>query len=204
MYLLFNVYHNLPGWICFDNHKIPFITMKTKVIYFFSAISLLAGCSLIKDANTIDISTDLTADVPVVVTGIKKSAETTGSVAAISFTKTQDLSLSSNTDIEPYLSHIKAINLNNLVVTVNGLSSGQTINSVSLDVAGVGNVFTQNNITMSNNSFTPTIGAGVLDKVAAKFTSDKMITLTISGNVSGAMTFTVKLNFETVLTAKVL
>jgi hypothetical protein len=178
--------------------------MKTKMIYFFSAITLLAGCSLFEKANNIDISTDLTADVPVVVTGVKKSAETTGSVAAISFTKTQDLSLSANADIEPYLSHIKSINLKNLVVTVNGLSAGQTINSVSLDVAGVGNVFTQNNITMSNNSFTPTIGAGVLDNVAAKLTSDKMITLTISGSASGAMSFTVNLNFETVLTAKVL
>lgn len=57
---------------------------------------------------------------------------------------------------------------------------------------------------MSNNSFTPTIGAGVLDNVAAKLTGDKKITLTISGSASGAMSFTVNLNFETVLTAKVL
>jgi hypothetical protein len=177
--------------------------MKTKVISFFFLLTMLSGCELFKEANTIEITTDLTADVPVVVAGIK-SAETAGSVAAISFTKTQDLSLSSNADIEPYLSKIKAINLNNLIVTVNGLSSGQTVISVSLDVAGVGNVFTQNNITMSNNSFTPTIGAGVLDNVAAKLTGDKKITLTISGSASGAMSFTVNLNFETVLTAKVL
>lgn len=177
--------------------------MKTKMLSFFFLMTFLASCSLFEKANNIDIETDLTADVPVVVTGIK-SAETTGSVAAISFTKTQDLSLSSNADIEPYLSKIKSISLNNLVVTVNGLTAGQTINSVSLDVAGVGNVFTQNNITMSNNSFTPTIGAGVLNNVATKLTGDKKITLTISGNASGAMSFTVKLNFETVLTAKVL
>lgn len=178
--------------------------MKTKMISLFLAITLFAGCDLIKDANTIEIETDLTADVPIVVTAIKKSAETTGSVAAISFTKTQDLSLSSNADIEPYLSKINAIALNNLVVTVNGLTAGQTINSVSLDVTGVGNVFTQNNITMSNNSFTPTIAAGVFDKVAAKLTSDKKITLTVSGSASGAMSFTVKLKFATVITAKVL
>lgn len=178
--------------------------MKTKIISFFFLLTLLSGCSLFEKANSIDISTDLQADVPVVVSPPVKSAETTGSVAAISFTKTQELSLSSNADIEPYLSHIKAINLNNLVVTVTGLNADQTINSVSLDVVGVGNVFTQNNITMSNNSFTPTIGAGVLDNVAAKLTNDKMITLTVSGSASGTMTFTVKLNFETVLTAKVL
>lgn len=105
--------------------------MKTKVTSFFFLLTMLSGCELFKEANTIEITTDLTADVPVVVAGIK-SAETSGSVAAISFTKTQDLSLSSNADIEPYLSKIKAINLNNLILTVNGLSSGQTIISVSL------------------------------------------------------------------------
>ena len=177
--------------------------MKTKIISFFFLLTLLTGCDLLKDANTIEIETDLTADVPIVVVGVK-SAETTGSLAAISFTKTQDLSLSSNADIEPYLAKIESIGLNNLLVTVTGLTSGQTINSVSLDVAGVGNVFTQNNITMSNNSFTPVIGAGVLNNVATKLTSDKKITLTVSGSASGPMTFTVKLNFETVLVAKVL
>lgn len=178
--------------------------MKTKLISSLFLIVMLAGCELIKDANTIDIPTDLTADIPVVVTGVKKSAEVAGAVAAISFTKTQDLTLASNADIEPYLSKIKSISLNSLVVTINGLSAGQTINSVSLDVAGVGNVFTQTNITMSNNSFTPSLASGILGQVATKLTSDKKITLTVSGNVSGPMTFTVSLNFETVLTAKVL
>jgi type IV pilus biogenesis protein CpaD/CtpE len=174
--------------------------MKTKMLSFIAVTALMAGCSLFEKANTIDISTDLTADIPVVVPGVKKSSE----VAAISFTKTQDLSLSGNTDIEPYLSKIKDIALNSLMVTVNGLSADQTINSISLDVQGVGTVFTQSNITMVNNNFTPMISPGLLDQVAAKLTSDKKITLTVSGNVSGAMTFTVSLDFETVLTAKVL
>jgi hypothetical protein len=178
--------------------------MKTKIFYFLALVTLLSGCELIKDANTIDIPTDLTADIPVVVVGVKKSVETTGAVNALSFTKSQDLSLGSNADIEPYLEKIKSISLNGLVVTVNGLSSGQTINSISLDVTGVGNVFTQNNITMSNNSFTPTLTSGILSQVATKLVGDKKITLTVSGNVSGPMTFTVNLNFDTVLTAKVL
>jgi len=174
--------------------------MKTKMIFFFSLITLISGCDLFKDANTIDISTDLTANIPVVAAARKSSLE----INAVSFTKTQDLSLASNTDIEPYLSKIESINLNSLLVTVNGLTGSQTINSVSLDVAGVGNIFTQTNITMSNNSFTPVIAAGVLNQVATKLTSDKKITLTVSGNASGPMTFTVSLNFDTVLTAKVL
>jgi hypothetical protein len=179
--------------------------MKTKLILFCTLIVLLAGCELIKDANTVSISTDLTANVPIeVLSAGKKSANLAGSVNALSFSKTQDLTLASNTDIEPYLAKIKEINLNSLVVTVNGLSSGQTISSISLNVTGVGNIFTQTNITMSNNSFTPAISAAILGQVATKLTSDKTITLTLSGSASGPMSITVSLNFDTTVVAKVL
>ena len=177
--------------------------MKTKLITFLALIILLSGCELLKKATTVDITTDLTADIPVVVL-TKKSAEVTGEVAVVSFSKTQDLNLADNTDIEPYLAKIEEITLNSLVVTVNGLGSDQMINSVSLDVAGVGNVFTQTDITMTNNSFTPVIGSGVLSQIASKLKNEKKITLTVAGSVSGPMTFTVSLNFETVLTAQVL
>jgi hypothetical protein len=136
----------------------------------------------------------------VVTSGAKSVVE----INALAFTKTYDLKLSDNTDVAPYLSKIKEINLNSLVVTITGLTAGQTINSVSLDVAGVGNIFTQTNITMSNNSFTPVIASGTLASVAAKLTSDKKITLTVSGNVSGPMSFTVSLNFDTKIIAYVL
>jgi len=36
-----------------------------------------------------------------------------------------------------------------------------------LNVAGVGDIFTQTNITATANSFTPTIASGILDQVAA-------------------------------------
>jgi len=177
--------------------------MKTKMFYFLILTAVLGGCSLLKDATTVPIATDLNADIPVVVAGVK-SADQAGSVNAVVFSKTQDLTLGSNADIEPYLAKIESIKLNSLVVTITGLTAGQTINSVSLDVTGVGNVFTQTNITTSNNSFTPVISAAILDNIAAKLTSDKKITLTVSGNASGAMTFTCSLNFSVVVTASVL
>ena len=157
--------------------------MKTKMISYFALVLLFSGCDLIKDASTITIPTDLKADIPVVVIS-KKSNDLAGAVSAASFTKTQDLTLASNADIQPYLAKLKEINLNSLVVTVTGLTGTQTINSVSLDVAGVGNIFTQTNITMTNNSFTPVISAATLDLVAAKLFNDKKITLTVSGNAS--------------------
>ena len=179
--------------------------MKTKLLFLSMLTLVFGGCDLLKDATEVTIETDLKADIPVVVTAPGKgSADQALALAAISFTKTQDLSLSSNADIEPYLSKIEDITLNGLVITVTGLTAGQTINSVSLDVAGVGNIFTQTNITMSNNSFTPVIAAGKLDQVAAKLTSDKKITLTVSGSASGPMTFTVKASFDASILAAAL
>jgi len=173
-------------------------------MFFFLILTVvLGGCELLKDATTVPITTDLNANIPVVVAGVKSAGES-GSVNAVSFSKTQDLTLGSNADIEPYLAKIESIELNGLVVTISGLTAGQTINSISLDVTGVGNVFTQTNITATNNTFTPVISATILDNIAAKLTSDKKITLTVSGNASGAMTFTAGINFSVVVTASVL
>jgi len=178
--------------------------MKSKINYLLFILPLFAACSAIEDAATITISTELKADIPVVVVSPAKSGNQTLAVNAIDFNKSKDLMLSANADVEPYLNKIKDVNLNSLVVTISGLAEGQTINTVALDVAGVGNIFTQTNITMTNNSFTPTIPAATLDQVGAKLMNERMITLALSGNVSGPMSFTVSLNFDTDIIANVL
>jgi hypothetical protein len=171
--------------------------MKTKLLCLLAFTILLHGCDKIKDLATVPFDTHLKADLPVVVSPIKKSADQAGAVNALVFNKVQDLTLSSNTDIAPYVSKIKSIGLNSLQVTITGLTASQTINTVSMDVTGVGNIFTQTNITMVNNVFTPVIASGTLDKVAAKLTSDLKITITVAGNASGAMSFVVSCNFDT-------
>ncbi len=176
--------------------------MKTKLICFFALTVVFVGCNKIKDSATIPISTELKANIPVVV--LTQSKNSFNKAGEIVFNKTQDLTLASNADIEPYLSRIKEVGLNSLVVTITGLSAGQTINSVSLDVTGVGNIFTQTNITMSNNIFTPVIAETTLDLVAAKLTDDMKITLTVSGTASGAMSFMVGLNFDAIIIAYLL
>lgn len=178
--------------------------MKTRLIISIALVSLLSGCELIKNATTIDINTSLTANVPVVVTVPTKSGDLKGETVGINFTKSQDLTLASNTDFEPYLQKIKEINLNSLIVTVNGLESYQTIYSISLDVTGVGNIFTQTNITMSDNSFTPSVTDAILEQVATKLMNEKLVTLTLSGSVSGALSVTVSLDFDTTFKAGLL
>jgi len=179
--------------------------MKTKLFYLLAIIIVFAGCDKLKDAATIPVTTNLKADVPILIAAPgTKSVDMIGAVNALVFTKTQELTLAANEDIEPYISKIKEIDLNSLVVTVTGLTQGQTINSVSLDVTGVGNVFTQTNITMTNNTFTPVIASATLDAIATKLTNDKKITLTLSGNSSGPMTITISLNFGVTVTAYLL
>jgi len=156
----------------------------------------LAGCSLIKDAAEVTITTDLTTVIPVVVTGTKSV-----NAPAVAFSQSQDLELADNTEIEPYLEKIREIDLKSLVVTVNGLTSGQTINTISLDVTGVGTICTQTNITSTTNSFTPEITSVILGQVGAKLKSDKKITITVHGDVSGPMTFAVSLVFDTDIVA---
>jgi hypothetical protein len=166
--------------------------MKSKLLLLLVPFMMLAGCSKVKDATAITVDTTLKNNIPVTVTATK-------SVTAVSFTKSQDLNLSDNTDLSKYLAKIDQIDLSNLVITVTGLTAGQTINTVSLDVTGVGNVFTQTNITMTANSFTPAVSATILSQMGTKLKADKKLTFTVTGNASGAMTFTVGCN----MTAKV-
>lgn len=172
--------------------------MKKLMTLLLASVLMLAGCSLIKDAAEVTITTDLTSVIPVVVTGTKSvDAQAT----AIAFTKSQDLKLEDNVDIEPYLEKIREINMKSLVVTVTGLTAGQVISTVSLDVTGVGTICTQTNITSTTNSFTPMISSAMLEQVGAKLKSDKKITITVHGEASGLMTFAASLVFDTDIVA---
>jgi len=176
--------------------------MRTKLLWFLASLLVFGGCDKIKDATTISIPAQLQTNIPIVVTAVGiKTVDLIGVGSDITFSKTQDLALDDNVDIAPYLSRIKSIDLNSVVITITGLSAGQTINTISLDVAGVGNIFTQTNITSANNSFTAQIAEGVLDQVAAKLTSDKHISITVLGSASGTMSFNVGLNIDAMVTA---
>jgi hypothetical protein len=170
-------------------HNLNLNPMKTKMTLLLAAVMLLTGCNLFKDAAEITISTNLTADIPVIVAP-GKSADLISDVNAVNFSGTATLSLADNPDI-------REIDLKSVVITVNGLSAGQTINSITVTVAGSGELGTQTNITSASNSFTPAVNATVYSQAEADLLSDHEITVTATGNASGAMTFTVHLNFTT-------
>ena len=163
--------------------------MKPGLLLLFAAFMMITGCEKIKDATSVKVDTSFEADFPVTVTEVKT---TTASVFSVS----EVISLADNSDLSDYLSRIEDIALSNLVITVSGLMEGQTINSLSLDASGVGNVLTINNITMSNNTFTPEISSSVLKQMGDKLQADKTLTLTVSGETSGPMTFLVNCNMD--------
>ncbi len=171
--------------------------MKFRLLYFATLVISIAGCDKIKDAATISINTQLKADIPVLVTAaMVKSSDLITPGAPIIFNKTQELKIEDNVDLAPYLAKIKEIDLTSLVVTVSGLTTGQTINSVSVDITGIGTLFTQTNITMTNNTFTPVIQSGMLDMISAKLLAEKKITITVSGSASGPLSIVVGLNMN--------
>lgn len=175
--------------------------MKTKMTLILATVLLFAGCDLIKDAAEVDFSTDLTANIPVVVIG-DKSGNADAELLVVPFTKSYDLNLGDNVDIKPYLEKIRKITLNSLEGFVTGLIAGQTINTLSLDVTGVGTIATVTNITAANSTFTtPSVSSDNLDDVAALLKKDRKVTLVVHGDASGPMTFTVTCIFDAQITA---
>jgi hypothetical protein len=167
--------------------------MKSRLFLYLVPLVALAGCDKIKDATAITVNTELQSNITVTVTNPVKSAN---GAKSLIFSETQDLSLADNSDLESYLSKINEIDLSNLVITITGLTTGQSISSISLDVAGVGTVFTQTDITMTSNSFTPTVSSTILGQMATKLKADNKLTFTISGSASEEMTFVVGCNMD--------
>lgn len=162
------------------------------LLLFATAIAL-TGCDWLKDLGEIDFSTDLTANIPVTVSS--------GNKTTLNYTASVELKLADNEDVEPYLEKLRKIDLQSVVITITGLVPEQTINTLSLDVTGVGTLFTQNNITSASNSFTPQVDAEKLKQAGEKLKADRKITLTVSGTASGPMMFNVGVIFDAKITA---
>jgi hypothetical protein len=157
--------------------------MKTTNLIAITAAALLGSCSLIKDAATVTIDTNLLVDVPVALTTVK-SAQLDAQATSYPFSANATLDMAENDDVSDYLKKIKSIDINSVTVTITGLQAEQVIESLTLTVTGVGEVFTQTNITSENNTFSPEISSDIIGKVEAKLESDKKITMTVSGLVN--------------------
>ena len=173
--------------------------MKIKLLSLIAFVFVFTSCKQIKDATTLTINTKLQQSMVIDQTSwiaSMKSADLLAVGTPVTFSKTQDLTLDANIDLAAYTSRIKQINLNSVVVTVTGIPADQTINSVKLNIAGVGDIFSQTNITAANNSFTPTVATSILDAIEAKLTAERKVTLTVSGSATSSMTITIGISID--------
>lgn len=154
--------------------------MKIKAVVLLAILVTLGGCDWIRSLSEVELETDLFVNVPIATVG-QKSAETGSAVQDVSFTGSAVLSLDENDDISPYLEKLRAIDLQTVTVTINGLAPGQTITSVSLSVPVVGTICTHTNITSTTGAFTPQIDAAKLQKAGEKLMDELSITVTVSG-----------------------
>jgi hypothetical protein len=171
--------------------------MKQRLPFLFAALLLITGCEKIKDATTIKVDTSFDVDFPVTAAEVKTTQ-------AGAFNVTESITLADNPDLESYLSKIDDITLSNLEITVNGLTEGQVINSVSLDAAGLGNVLTLTNISSANNTFHPEVSSTLLNQMGDKLRDEGSLTLTVSGSTSGAMTFVISCTMDAKVAIKTL
>jgi len=179
---------------------------KIKTIIVFFLLVSLAGCDKIRELATLTITTRLETEIPIVVTefGVNSPEKLNASDAPVQFSVTEVLKIEENFDLEPYIKKIKNIDLDKLELTVSGLTQGQSINSVSLDILGIGNIVTITNITMVNNKFSPDIPDSLFDRVASKLLSDKQVTVTVSGNTSSPISITLEVGIDAKVVAYIL
>jgi len=168
--------------------------MKTKLTLLLALLIILPGCEWLKKASEVTITTDLTANIPIVLGG--KSANVNSGIAG-PFNGTAILSLNGNPDLKNYLDNIREITLKNLVITIEGLSVGQAITTVTAEILNIGELGTQTNITGNPYSFTPAVNANIYGAAEAMLLDDLAITVVANGNATGEpMAFNVRFNFE--------
>jgi hypothetical protein len=174
--------------------------MKIKTAILLAILVALGGCDWIRDLSKVELETDLIVNVPLTSVG-KKSAETGNTVQDVSFTGSAVLSLDENEDISPYLEKLREIDLQTVTVTINGLTSFQTITTVSLSVPGVGTICTHANITSTTGAFNPQIDAAKLKKAGEKLMDELSITVTVSGTSTTPITNIANIIFGAKVTA---
>jgi hypothetical protein len=177
-----------------------------KLIVIFTLFATIFSCDKIKELATLSISTKFETDFPISITA---ASATNSDIVALNaaltnFVISEEIRIQDNFDLEPYLKKIKEIDLNSVVITVSGLAPGQIIQSVSLSVTEIGNILTINNITMENNSFSPTVPKALLDQVAAKLLNDKKIVVTLEGSATAPLTGIIKLAIDAKVVAYIL
>jgi len=169
--------------------------MKTKMTMFLASVFLITGCSKIKDAAEVTFSSQLSTNISVVVGGTK-SAVTTSEAKSLPFSESKVLYLKDNTEIEPYLKKIREIELKSILVDIYGLTEGQVVTNLALDVEGEGTIATINmEVTPYMAAYPPTIDQEKLVQAGKSLAKNQKITLVVHGDANGPLSFNINMMF---------
>lgn len=177
--------------------------MKQLYILLLIIPTLILSCDKIDDANTIDIDTTISMEVPVAV--LETNAIALKSVTDYSFSESGTASLMDNTEIMDCLEKIESIEVNKLKVIFYGLESGMVIETISFSVSGIGEIASISNVTNTNASHTLSIDNSKLTKIASILESNWAVTATVSGTTNTApMWFSINMEYDLHVEAKAL
>lgn len=162
----------------------------------------LFSCDKIDDANTVEVDTTLAMNIPVTVDAVAAIVEKS-TEADFPFSASKTYSLSENEDINDYLSKLKSIDITTFAILFSELQVGEEIKTVDISVTGAGVLASFVNVTILDNSPTPTINAANLVAAATILNSTKSITVVVSGTTNtGPMDFTVNIDLDVHVEAK--
>lgn len=177
-----------------------------KILYLLFIIpAFLFSCDKIDEANTIEIDTTMSMNIPVVVADPAAILEKS-TPDDFPFSASKTYYLSENEDISDYLNKIEKISLTKVAYLFSELGETEVINTLDISVPDVGILATFENISSTNPSATPTaIFYPIIEQAGNKLNASKQLTITVSGTTNTApMNFTVGLDFDVHVEAEVI
>ncbi len=153
--------------------------MRKLLILFILTPVLFASCNKIKEAAYVNINTTLSVEIPVEVD--TTTTEDKSALVSYAFSQSLTESLEENDKVKDYLDLLKKIEVIDVNIKFRGLVGDQMIQSVVIELEGVGTLATFTNINPSNMEFTPDINSSVLVQISNQLYHTRELTVTVSG-----------------------
>lgn len=174
------------------------------ILIITSLILLVSSCDKIKELLTVSISTTIEGNIPLHGNVPQNSSFNITKASAVNYDIKQNISIADNPDLKPYLKKIKEIDIKSVQIQFNGLKTGQNIDFISIDVLGVGTLVSLTNVTMSNNSFSPTISNDLLKSISDKLLNNNSITINLKGGANSSINANVDIKMDAKIKAQAL
>lgn len=161
------------------------------------ALLLFSSCDKINELMTLSLTTTIESEFTInpndfaIIPSDFLAVETKAS--AFNYDLNHEIKISDNEILNPYLNHIKELNITSVEITFNDLDEGDIIDFISLVVKDAGSLLSLTNITKENNYFKITPDQTVINAISKQLLNDKKIVLNIAGGTNGQFGFSTSL-----------